>query len=122
VNASCSNERIRIQRRNTAGFLNTANGYEALYNNTTGFFNTANGVQALYANTTGDSKTRPSVTVRSATTPPPSATRSWGLMLAPISPAMAMSVSDRASLARSASTTERISGMFLTQARLTTWV
>ena len=39
--------------RNTAGFLNTAMGSEALENNTTGSSNTAMGGFALFRNTTG---------------------------------------------------------------------
>ena len=38
---------------NTTGWLNTAQGYQALYSNTTGSENTAQGYQALYSNTNG---------------------------------------------------------------------
>ena len=38
---------------NTTGFMNTANGYLALWLNTTGSYNTANGCGALLGNTTG---------------------------------------------------------------------
>jgi len=63
---------VNALNKNTTGFVNVANGYQALYsnetgagntatgpsallNNTTGFNNTANGVGALGGNTTGNS-------------------------------------------------------------------